>query len=60
MVRLAWDETLPSSPGPVAALAGQGITVVLTGADRAAAIAWGWENGITHFQGRATDRHLRR
>ncbi|WP_159349940.1 hypothetical protein [Roseomonas harenae] len=60
MVRLAWDESLPSSPGPVAALAGEGITMVLTGADRAAAIAWGWENGITHFQGRATDRHLRR
>ena len=60
MLRLAWDETLPSDPGPIAELAGEGVTLVLTGADRAAAIAWGWENGITHFQGRATDRHLRR
>ncbi|WP_424136948.1 hypothetical protein [Roseomonas chloroacetimidivorans] len=60
LVRLAWHESLPASPGPIAALAGEGIEVVLTGADRAAAIAWGWENGITLFQGRATDRHLRR
>ncbi|MFC0385215.1 hypothetical protein [Muricoccus vinaceus] len=58
MVRLAWNETLPADPGAVAAL--DGMEVVLTGADRAAAIAWGWENGVTLFQGRATDRHLRR
>ncbi|MBP0491711.1 hypothetical protein [Roseomonas indoligenes] len=60
MVRLAWSEALPADPGPVATLAGAGVAVVLTGADRSAAIAWGWENGITLFQGRATDRHLRR
>jgi len=59
MIRLAWSDALPSRPGPVAALAGAGVPVVLTGADGAAAIAWGWENGITLFQGRATDRHLR-
>ncbi|WP_338664000.1 hypothetical protein VQH23_02305 [Pararoseomonas sp. SCSIO 73927] len=58
-VRLAWSEALPGDPGPVAALARAGMPVVLTGADRSAAIAWGWENGITLFQGRATDRHLR-
>ncbi|MBI0536073.1 hypothetical protein D9599_10860 [Roseomonas sp. KE2513] len=58
VVRLAWDEALPASPPSPAAL--DGMSVVLTGADRAAAIAWGWENGITLFQGRATDRHLRR
>lgn len=58
-VRLAWGDGLPSDPGPAAALAGEGVEVVLTGADRTAAIAWGWENGITLFQGRATDRHLR-
>lgn len=47
LVRLPW------SPG-LAALApalppGQ---VVLTGADRAAAIGWGWEAGVTLFEGR--------
>jgi hypothetical protein len=26
--------------------------IVLAGADRAAAIAWGWEAGIRMFQGR--------
>lgn len=59
MVRLAWTDTLPGEPGPARALVRAGMPVVLTGADRAAAIAWGWENGITLFQGRATDRHLR-
>ena len=59
MVRLAWADSLPGDPGPVAALMRAGMKVVLTGADRAAAIAWGWENGITLFQGRAMDRHLR-
>jgi hypothetical protein len=34
-------EALPSHPD----------SVVLTGVDRAAAIGWGWENGITLFQG---------
>ena len=58
MLRLAWDEGLPADPGPIAAL--DDVALVLTGADRSAAIAWGWENGITLFQGRATDRHLRR
>jgi hypothetical protein len=61
MVRLAWGDQLPGAPGPVAALARDGaMQLVLTGADRAAAVAWGWENGITLFQGRATDRRLRR
>lgn len=58
VVRLAWDDALPANPPPAAVL--RELSVVITGADRAAAIAWGWENGITLFQGRATDRHLRR
>ncbi|MBP0446683.1 hypothetical protein J8J14_18055 [Roseomonas sp. SSH11] len=59
MLRLAWSDSLPADPGPLAAVTRAGLPVVLTGADRTAAIAWGWENGITLFQGRATDRHLR-
>ncbi|WP_426959229.1 hypothetical protein [Muricoccus radiodurans] len=61
LVRLAWSDALPGDPGPVAALVREGaVPVVLTGADRAASIAWGWENGITLFQGRTMDRRLRR
>ncbi|MCR0984808.1 hypothetical protein [Roseomonas populi] len=59
MVRLLWSDSLPAESGPVPSLVRAGVEVVLTGADRSAAIAWGWENGITLFQGRATDRHLR-
>ncbi|WP_073137139.1 hypothetical protein [Muricoccus roseus] len=59
LLRLAWSDALPADPGPVLAARRAGLAVVLTGADRTAAIAWGWEHGITLFQGRATDRHLR-
>ncbi|TPG60587.1 hypothetical protein EAH89_04310 [Roseomonas nepalensis] len=58
VVRLAWTDALPANPPPAGVL--QEVSVVMTGADRAAAVAWGWENGVTLFQGRATDRHLRR
>ncbi len=59
VLRLAWSDGLPADPGPLPAVLRAGLSVVLTGADRTAAIAWGWEHGITLFQGRATDRHLR-
>jgi hypothetical protein len=39
-------------PGGLAACLPKGPeAVVLTGADRAAAIGWGWEEGITLFEG---------
>jgi hypothetical protein len=49
MLRLRWSPDLAAAapglpPGPE--------QVVLTGADRAAAIGWGWEAGITLFEGR--------
>jgi hypothetical protein len=49
LVRLPWSPDLAAGapalpPGPD--------RVVLTGADRAAAIGWGWEAGITLFEGR--------
>ncbi len=54
-VRLAWSDALPGEGTPLP----RDLPLILTGADRAAAIAWGWDNGITTFQGRATDRRLR-
>jgi len=32
--------------------------VVLTGADEPIMVAWGWERGITHFQGRVIEQRL--
>jgi len=51
LVRLRWQ---PEFPVPQAALptAWPADQVVLAGADRAAAIGWGWEAGITAFEGR--------
>jgi len=43
----------------VRALAAAGHEIVLAGADRPAAIAWGWEAGVRLFQGRVVDRALR-
>jgi len=60
VLRLRWSAELPGIPGPtIAALLGQASNaplVVLTGVDRPAAIAWGWEIGITLFQGPLVER----
>lgn len=57
LVRLRWSPALPSlgtreAEALRAALPTTPETVVLAGVDRPAAIAWGWEMGITLFQGR--------
>lgn len=57
LLRLRWSEGLPplGTPGAEAlraALPAEAEAVVLAGVDRPAAIAWGWEMGITLFQGR--------
>jgi hypothetical protein len=57
VVRLRWSEALPALGTPAAAalraaLPAEAEAVVLAGVDRPAAIAWGWEMGITLFQGR--------
>lgn len=49
LLRLRWSAALP---GFAAALPEDRAVVVLAGADRAAAIGWGWEAGITLFEGR--------
>ena len=49
LLRLRWSAALP---GFAAALPEDRAAVVLAGADRAAAIGWGWEAGITLFEGR--------
>lgn len=57
LLRLRWSAALPplGSPGAQAlraAMPAEPGAVVLAGVDRPAAIAWGWEMGITLFQGR--------
>ena len=49
LLRLPWG---PGLAGREAALPAAREGVVLTGADRAGAIGWGWEAGITLFEGR--------
>jgi hypothetical protein len=49
LVRLHWSDALPAQ---AAALPAARETLVLGGADRAAAIGWGWDAGITLFEGR--------
>jgi len=49
LIRLSWSPDLPALTAPLPRLPER---VVLTGADRAAAIGWGWEMGITLFEGR--------
>ncbi len=58
LLRLRWDAGLPAAmPAPLAALlATAPERVVLTGVDRAAAIAWGWESGVRLFQGRLVEK----
>ena len=41
-----------------AALPAERERVVLTGADEPIAIGWGWERGITRFQGRVIEQLL--
>lgn len=58
LVRLRWAPELPARR-PAALdrlLAAAPEQVVLTGADRTAAIAWGWECGIRLFQGPLVER----
>lgn len=59
-VRLRWSEALPALGTPAAealraAFPAEGDAVELSGVDRPAAIAWGWEMGITLFQGRLVE-----
>lgn len=49
LVRLRFAPALAEAPLPVPLPAGR---TVLTGVDRAAALGWGWEAGITLFEGR--------
>jgi hypothetical protein len=59
VLRLAWSPALARDAAVVRALAASGHEIVLAGADRPAAIAWGWEAGVRLFQGRVVDRALR-
>lgn len=61
LLRLRWEPALPASvPPPLAGLlATAPERVVLTGVDRAAAIAWGWEAGIRLFQGPLVEKRRR-
>jgi hypothetical protein len=57
LLRLRWSEALPALGTPAAetlraVLPVEPESVVLAGVDRPAAIAWGWEMGVTLFQGR--------
>ena len=57
LLRLHWSESLPALGTPAAealraALPADADSIVLAGVDRPAAIAWGWEMGISLFQGR--------
>ncbi len=63
VLRLRWAPDLPLRlPPRLAALlaAPNGAdSVVLTGVDRPAAVAWGWEIGIRRFQGPLVEKHRR-
>ncbi|MBR0650245.1 hypothetical protein GXW78_11275 [Roseomonas terrae] len=59
-LRLRWSDALPPLGTPAAetlraAFPAGTESVVLAGVDRPAAIAWGWEMGITLFQGRLVE-----
>ncbi|MFT8244011.1 hypothetical protein [Roseomonas sp. BN140053] len=57
VVRLPFTAALPRAPGPLPDLARAGaVEVVLAAADSSAAVAWGWQNGVTLFQGRVVQR----
>ena len=53
VLRLRWSPGLPAAAAAAAAALPTGReNVVLAGADTAAAIGWGWEQGIALFEGR--------
>ena len=59
-LRLRWSEALPAARTRRGRRAADSFpadpdAVVLSGVDRPAAIAWGWEMGITLFQGRLVE-----
>jgi hypothetical protein len=59
-LRLRWSEALPplgiqAAEALRVAFPAEPEAVVLSGVDRPAAIAWGWEMGITLFQGRLVE-----
>jgi hypothetical protein len=59
-LRLRWSDSLPPLGSPAAealraTFPSESDAVVLSGVDRPAAIAWGWEMGITLFQGRLVE-----
>jgi EAL domain-containing protein (putative c-di-GMP-specific phosphodiesterase class I) len=57
LVRLRWSADLPASmPQGLSKLLLRPDRVVLTGVDRPAAIAWGWEVGLRCFQGPLVER----
>jgi hypothetical protein len=57
LVRLRWTPELPVAvPASLVPLLRRPETVILAGVDRPAAIAWGWEVGIRHFQGPLVER----
>jgi hypothetical protein len=58
VIRLRWSPALPGAEPPALAalLAAGAECVVLTGVDRPAAIAWGWEAGLRLFQGPLVER----
>ncbi|MCX7685146.1 MAG: hypothetical protein N2Z67_07735 [Acetobacteraceae bacterium] len=53
LVRVPFSPALAADPG---ALGAAGAEVVLAAADRAAAIAWGWQHGVGLFQGRLVEK----
>lgn len=60
LLRLRWSAALPPLGSPAAAALRMAFpagaeAVILAGVDRPAAIAWGWEMGITLFQGRLVE-----
>lgn len=60
LLRLRWSDALPALGTPPAEalralLPAAPDAVVLSGVDRPAAIAWGWEMGIALFQGRLVE-----
>ncbi|MGG5817202.1 hypothetical protein [Falsiroseomonas sp. HW251] len=58
LLRLAWSPSLPVDAPPAIEPLAQAAPerIVLTGVDRAAAIAWGWEAGLRLFQGPLVER----